>query len=128
LHIIWNYGKHLKPQVIGSRAEDLRRLQPALAYLRLHLAESPPVGLLARQSGLSEPQFRRVFHRALGLSPVNYLRNLRMERACALLKTTDLTLEAIAEQIGYQGASFFVTTFRKQFGIPPGIFRHQPLS
>ncbi|MEO6847745.1 MAG: cupin domain-containing protein, partial [Chthoniobacterales bacterium] len=42
LHIIWNYGKHLKPQVIGSRAEDLRRLQPALAYLRLHLAESPP--------------------------------------------------------------------------------------
>lgn len=127
LHLIWNYGKNFHPQTIAGGAAELQRLAPSLAYMRDHLHAAPGIGSLARRSNLSEPQFRRVFRRVLGTSPIKYLRRLRIERACHLLKTTDLTLEAIAGQIGYTEAAYFATVFRAAIGIPPGAYRKQVL-
>ena len=127
-HILWKYGENMRPQVNGARAKDLQRLLPALTHMRSHLQESPPMKQIAEKSGLSEVQFRRIFLRALGLTPAKYFRNLRMERACNLLRATDLTLDAVAESIGYAEASFFANTFKQQFGVSPGVFRRRSLT
>lgn len=126
--IIWEYGKALKPHLYGVSASDYQRLAPALAFLRNHLAEAPTVGDLAKRASTSESQFRRIFQRSLGQSPVKYMQQLRMERACQLLRTTDLTIEAIAENLGYTEASFFAHTFREHIGLSPGLYRRSATS
>ena len=51
------------------------------------------------------------------------LRDLRMEHAALLLRNTELLVDEIADQCGYQSTTFFTAVFRSRFGIPPGQYR-----
>ncbi len=123
LHAIRQHQNALELTSSPARLPDLRRLLPALRSMRENLAEPDPMPVLARRAGLSAPQFRRVFQRALGLSPMQHLRRIRMEQACVLLRHTDKTIEAISAAIGYNQPAFFATSFKKQIGVTPGRYR-----
>lgn len=107
----------------GRDTGALERLLPALEAMRQDLASPLPVGELAARCSLSEAQFRRIFHRALGQSPVQHLRRLRIDEACRLLETTRLPLHEIARQVGYAEPAFFQRTFAELVGEPPGHWR-----
>lgn len=113
------------PKAIKPPMAELARIMPALEMMRHDLATPPAIGQLAKRCGLSEKQFRRVFRHAIGQLPVQYLRKLRMERACALLQRTNLTVSEIAAAVGYEEPAFFARTFTKLQGLPPGRFRQQ---
>jgi AraC-like DNA-binding protein/quercetin dioxygenase-like cupin family protein len=123
LHLAREHGRAMS--VTGSRAGlgDLGRLLPALDAMQRRHAEPVAVGTYARLAGLSEPQFRRVFGRAMGFSPVRHLARLRMERACWLLRHTSRTVEAIAGDVGYAEPAFFARVFRREMGTTPGAYR-----
>jgi AraC-like DNA-binding protein len=123
LMLIWNHGGWLDEQGPNLEFADLQRLQPALRMMHQDLADSPAMGSLAREAGLSEPQFRRVFRRGLGMSPVAYLRRIRIEEACRLLRQTSNTVEAITARVGYAEPSFFARTFKAFTGMTPGQYR-----
>jgi AraC-like DNA-binding protein len=53
------------------------------------------------------------------------LHSLRLEHAALLLKTTDLLVDEITMQCGYESPTYFTAAFKKYFGIPPGRFRQQ---
>ena len=74
---------------------------------------------------MSEAQFRRVFARAVGRTPVEHQRALRLEEACRLLCACGDAIETIAASIGYADASFFSRTFRAAYGVAPGRYRAQ---
>lgn len=121
--IIHDHGEWLPEAPRESKLADLRRLLPALEYLRANLARSVWVSDLAKRSGLSESQFRRVFLRTMGMLPVQYLRQLRMERASQLLRQSDMTVEAVASEVGYAETAFFAHSFKKLIGLSPGRYR-----
>jgi AraC family transcriptional activator of mtrCDE len=81
------------------------------------------VQTLAHTSGLSRSSFMSRFTRAFGDSPMTVLRQLRMRRARALLATNSLTLDQVANAVGYSNRSSFHRAFRKVFGefTPSGI-------
>lgn len=83
--------------------------------LQTELTDPPTITKLAKQCSLSESQFRRVFHRAVGTHPVQYQRRL--------LRQTDHTVEAIAAEVGYAETAFFAHTFKRLIGVPPGQYR-----
>lgn len=123
LHLIRHHGAFLENRPPELKLADLRRLLPAVEKIRGELREPAVIPDLARAAGLSEAQFRRVFHRTMGVSPVQYQRRVRMERACELLRHTDQKIEKIAEEVGYVEPAFFAHTFKRLIGVTPGRYR-----
>jgi AraC-like DNA-binding protein len=78
---------------------------------------------LARAAGLSRAHFSREFRRAFGESPHAYLLTRRLERAAALLRTTDRSVTEICFSVGLQSVGSFTTTFTRTFGLSPSAYR-----
>lgn len=84
-----------------------------------------PLGVddLAAAAGLSRAHFSREFRRAFGESPHAYLLTRRLERAAALLRTTDNSVAEICLAVGLQGIGSFTTSFKRAFGQTPTAYR-----
>jgi AraC-like DNA-binding protein len=84
-----------------------------------------PLGVedLAQAAGLSRAHFSREFRRAFGESPHAYLLTRRLERAAALLRTTDNTVAEICLAVGLQGLGSFTTSFKRAYGMTPTAYR-----
>lgn len=95
------------------------------AWVAEHYASASPVGAMTRLSGLPERTFVRRFAKETGLSPLEYVHALRLEEAKQMLETTDLSIEALAEQIGYEDPSFFGRLFRRKVGLTPAQYRRR---
>ena len=84
-----------------------------------------PLGVddLARAAGLSRAHFSREFRRAFGESPHGYLLTRRLERAAALLRTTDHSVADICFAVGLQSVGSFTTSFTRTYGRSPTGYR-----
>jgi transcriptional regulator GlxA family with amidase domain len=82
-----------------------------------------PVAVMIKLSGLADRSFIRRFAKATGLTPLDYIHALRLEEAKQMLETSNLAVEAIANEIGYEGASFFGSLFRRKIGLTPAPYR-----
>lgn len=80
---------------------------------------------LARASRLSKAHFSREFRRTFGESPYSYLRSRRLERACALLRTTDRSIADICVAVGLESVGSFTTAFTRTYGMSPTEYRSQ---
>jgi AraC-like DNA-binding protein len=78
---------------------------------------------LARAAGLSRAHFSRKFRRAFGESPHAYLLTRRLERAAALLRTTDRSVADICFAVGLRSVGSFTTSFTRIFGASPTEYR-----
>ena len=85
--------------------------------------ESLDVDDLARAAGLSRAHFSREFRRAFGESPHAYLLTRRLERAAALLRTTDRSVADVCLSVGLQSIGSFTTSFTRTFGVSPTAYR-----
>ena len=86
------------------------------------------VPVLARAARLSPAHFSREFRRAFGETPHQYLLTRRLERAAALLRTTDRTISDICFTVGLRSVGSFTTSFRRVYGRSPVAYRgdHPP--
>jgi AraC-like DNA-binding protein len=84
-----------------------------------------PLGVedLARAAGLSRAHFSREFRRAFGETPHAYVLTRRLERAAALLRTTDRSVADICLSVGLRSVGSFTTSFTRTYGIPPTRYR-----
>ena len=78
---------------------------------------------LARAAKLSRAHFSREFRRAFGEPPHSYLLTRRLERAAALLRTTDRSVADICFSVGLQSVGSFTTSFTRTYGISPTVYR-----
>jgi AraC-like DNA-binding protein len=85
--------------------------------------EALGVAELAGAAGLSRAHFSREFRRAFGESPHAYLLTRRLERAAALLRTTDRSVTDICLSVGLQSIGSFTTSFTRTFGSSPSAYR-----
>lgn len=81
------------------------------------------VGELAAAAGLSRAHFSREFRRAFGESPHAYLLTRRLERAAALLRSTDRSVSEICLAVGLRGLGSFTTSFKRAYGMTPTAYR-----
>jgi AraC-like DNA-binding protein len=84
-----------------------------------------PLGVddLARAAKLSRAHFSREFRRAFGEPPHSYLLTRRLERAAALLRSTDRSVADICFSVGLQSVGSFTTSFTRTYGVSPTVYR-----
>jgi AraC-like DNA-binding protein len=78
---------------------------------------------MARAASMSRAHFSRAFRRAYGESPPAYLLTRRLERAAALLRTTDRSVTEICFAVGLQSIGSFTTSFTRTYGMSPTAYR-----
>jgi AraC-like DNA-binding protein len=81
------------------------------------------VAALARAARLSQAHFSREFRRVFGESPHQYLLTRRLERAAALLRSTDRAVAEICIAVGLRSVGSFTTSFRRAFRQSPTEYR-----
>jgi transcriptional regulator GlxA family with amidase domain len=106
----------------GPRAADelIARCQ---LWAASNYREESPVQQMQALSGLAERTFKRRFMQATGMTPLDYVHTVRLEEAKQMLESTDLPVEAIALEVGYQDASFFGRLFRRKVALTPAQYR-----
>src|SRR3954453_23794316 len=100
-----------------------RHLLRAKDLADARFAERLDVDDLARAGGLSRAHFSREFRREFGESPHAYLLTRRLERAAAMLRTTDRSVVEICLSVGLTSVGSFTTSFRRMFGKTPTEYR-----
>jgi AraC-like DNA-binding protein len=104
-------------------APPARHLLRARDLADARYAEPLGVDDLARAAGLSRAHFSREFRRAFGEPPHSYLLTRRLERAAALLRTTDRSVAEICFAVGLRSVGSFTTSFTRTFGSSPTAYR-----
>lgn len=99
------------------------RLAASLQYLQDNFGEQLRLPDVAKKAGFSVPAFSRVFRHATGTSFLDYLRNVRVEHAKKLLRTTSLPTAQIALSCGFQSPHHLIRSFKKVTGLTPGEYR-----
>lgn len=83
------------------------------------------IDVIASQFGMGRTNFYRKVRELMGMSPNDYLRKCRMERAAELLQTTDQNIGEICGMVGIPDAQYFSRVFKSYFGVPPSSYREQ---
>jgi LacI family transcriptional regulator len=97
----------------------------AVRYIRQHAAEGIDVGDVLRQVTISRTALDKRFLNALGHTPHEEIRRVRLKRVRELLAESDLTLEMIADRCGFRHGEYLGAVFLSEFGQTPGEFRAQ---
>jgi AraC-like DNA-binding protein len=100
-----------------------RHLARARDLADARYAEEIGVDDMARAAGLSRAHFSREFKRAFGESPHAYLLTRRLERAAALLRTTDRSVSDVCFSVGLHSLGSFTTSFARTYGLSPAAYR-----
>ena len=80
---------------------------------------------IAEKTGLSKPYVSRYIKEHSGLTFGDNVRKVRMKKAKALIKNTNMKIEKVSEAVGYQNTEHFNRLFKKEYGVTPVQFRNQ---
>nr|WP_319556109.1 AraC family transcriptional regulator [uncultured Vibrio sp.] len=101
------------------------RIRAVQAFIGENIEKSLSIAELSKIACLSPTQFKKRFKERVGVSTLQYITELRMEKAKALLTHTDLPVQLIAERVGYSNISAFSRRFSLHFGLSPREFARQ---
>lgn len=98
-------------------------VQKIINYIADNLNENLSVRKLADKMPMSVSHFNRVFQKYTGDSPYAYVMAMRIKKAKYLLRSTELTITAVAYETGFNSEANFIYVFTKNVGVSPGKFR-----
>ena len=106
-------------------AQHLQELLPIVRHMEAHYAEPISMAKMAQMAGLSSTHFNRRFLQILRMTPMQYLRTVRIQAAQRLLTTSSKSLITIADEVGYTDQSHLTRRFREATGMTPAAYRKQ---
>ena len=113
----------LRPTESIKGQRETAELERVHSLMRSHLHEKLDLDTLAAAVNLSKFHFVKRYRELSGTTPINRFIQLKIERACHLLDTTDKEIKEVAYAVGYDDAYYFSRIFRKQLGISPSQYR-----
>lgn len=100
-------------------------VRACLDYIELHLEDELSLPALAQLSGYSDYYVSKRFKKEVGMTPKEYIRKKRLERAKFLLRSTQADIQEISERLRFCSHSYFADAFRKEVGMSPTQWREQ---
>lgn len=99
--------------------EDREKIYRAKDIIATNMAAPPSLTALSKQLGLNSNKLKKHFKEVFGLPVFKHLQNERLTKAQALLQSTNLGIQEVAWQVGYESVSSFSNAFTKKFGFRP---------
>ena len=116
--------EQIERQMAETQADSITfRIQRTVDIM--HSSFSNPalsVDSLAAEAGYCSSYFRRIFHNEMGISPKEYLTDIRIRHAIALLESGYYSVERVSELSGFSGAKYFSTVFKRTTGKTPSSY------
>lgn len=99
----------------------------AKRYMKEHYADMVTLDMIADHCGINKHYLCRLFQRSERSTPLNYLRDRRMEAAISLIRTTDLPIHDVGKLCGFESPSYFGKIFQKYMQMSPKEYRMKKL-
>lgn len=109
----------------GLHSEHTAKLKAVLEYIDCHYTEDLSIAQLASRCYFSEYHFMRFFKKHIGMSCLDYIKALRLEKAAELLEQGELSILDVSLSAGFCNLSYFYREFKKKYGMTPKKFRAQ---
>ncbi len=106
-----------------DKPHSLLKLAEPLAYINKNYDQSIPIKDLALLAHMSERNFSRVFKNTYGVSPINYIIQLRIQHAYELLKDKNLSILEVSGKCGFADSNYFTRQFKVTSGYSPSEYR-----
>lgn len=120
-------SEHADSLAIIEEGSEPAAIAKARKYIHANLDQPLPLGLVARQAGLSESHFCRLFKDSAGLTLTDYVNRCRIDWAKRELLKPEARISEIAFLIGYQSLSQFNRSFARIVGVSPTLYRRERL-
>lgn len=102
------------------------QLGSAIEYVDKNYPNNFKIADLANECHMSETHFRRIFQEKMNMTPVEYVNFVRVRKACELIDKTDISMEDVAEKVGFVTPSTFNRNFRRIIGTSPYQWKKRP--
>ncbi len=109
---------------VNASDKNIVMLKQILSYLRSHYAGPITLETIAGVAMRSPKYIGCFFKNMTGKTPIEYLNEYRVEKACHFLRCTDMPVTDIAYSCGFSDLSYFIKTFKRHTGISPGKYRN----
>lgn len=103
---------------------EMPKVQETKNYLVDHLQDHFTLSLLANKVGMEKHTLARAFKKVYGKTIMNFLTDERMNKAMSLLKNSTMTLQRIAQKVGYKNHTHFTKAFKRKHNVTPSVFRY----
>ena len=112
-----------KPEVASSSEFDI--VAASIHFMEENIEHRLTLNQIAEYVGYSLSHFSILFRKKTGVSPLAYFNNLKIEKACEMLRTTDMKINQLCFKVGISDCYYFTRLFTKTTGISPSEYRNQ---
>jgi AraC-like DNA-binding protein len=125
---VWNRNAQVSrggdlPAAMPKRPLEPFFLKSADRFIFEHIGQALPVERVAKHCGVSQRTLEKTFIELRGITPVAYMRNLRLDHARRALAEGDVTVADVAARFGFRSSTTFALEYRKRFGLAPSRTR-----
>lgn len=117
-----------KKAIRASGRNGTLQLENAIEYVEQNYSSNFKIADLANECHMSETHFRRVFQEKMNMTPIEYVNFVRIKKACELIDKTDISMEDVAQRVGFITPSTFNRNFRRIIGTSPYQWKKRPES
>ena len=107
------------------RHKGFKTIEKGIEYLQNDAKQELSIEDVAKMCFVTPAYFRRLFREYSGMSPAEYRAHRRIERAKALMERTDISVEAVSDELAFSDPSYFCRVFKKVTGMSPSEYKKQ---
>ena len=120
--------QYMTPVEYGTRNAEDENIKRAMLYIDQNMSETFSLEKLAEISSYSLSHFKTRFKEEIGIPPSEYITLQKIKYAKKMLETTDLSVTALAYELGFSSSNYFSTVFKKILNITPQQYKKRFLS
>jgi AraC-like DNA-binding protein len=113
----------LYAQMVTKKGNENKLIKDIIQYMQMNLANQISSQTIANHFNLSGSHIRMLFRKVTGIPINEYLINLRIQKSCNLLISSDLRMSEISDQAGFVDPYYFSRCFKKEIGLSPFNYR-----
>lgn len=110
-------------ELFGNLFPISERDECCIDFINRHYTENFSIPHLAQKCALSESAYRKRFKQMTGLSPIQYVNRLKIEKACQLILTGDISMQEISDFLNFYNLPYFYKIFKDNTGVTPVQYR-----
>jgi AraC-like DNA-binding protein len=92
-------------------------------FINIEYASEISIELLSQKAKLSKNHFIKRFNDEMNITPMEYIKSIRLQNAKKMLRSNELNITQVAQLCGFNSSSYFTKSFREVFGETPKEFR-----